>query len=463
MYRHRLTVLLLFLILGITKGSAEIVTFGASKDNTLIEKSDGSRSNGEGSHLFVGRTNQINDFRRRGIISFDIDGTIPIGSTINSVDLTLHLSRTGDLSPQSIELHRLLADWGEGTSNSDDPTKPGGEGQGAPSAANDATWLHTFNNSNSWAKPGGDFSATESGAAIVSNLEGFFTWNSTAQMIADVQNWLDDPFTNFGWVLLGNESSSGTTRRFDTKENSEETFRPVLTIDYTLPSTPTASFTATSTSTPTPTDTPTNTATKTATATLTQTPIPPTNTATSTPTNTATSTPTDTATLTPTDTPTSTATFTSTSTRSATPTDTPTPSNTPTATPTVTETATSTSTLTATPSHTATPSNTATPTPTESATLTPTLTLTPTNTATFPPTATSTQTLSPTPPDTPTLLPTVVPPELTGDQDIDDEDLIEFIRRFNPRGVDGDLTGNGIVDHQDIFFFSTWWDQVLEN
>ena len=53
-------------------------------------------------------------------------------------------------------------------------------------------------------------------------------------MVTDVQMWLDAPSTNDGWLLLGNESTSSTTKRFDTKENPDPNARPRLVITYLL-------------------------------------------------------------------------------------------------------------------------------------------------------------------------------------------------------------------------------------
>ena len=52
--------------------------------------------------------------------------------------------------------------------------------------------------------------------------------------MSDVQGWLDDPETNFGWVLLGNEESATTTKRFDSREHEDPTVRPVLRIEFTM-------------------------------------------------------------------------------------------------------------------------------------------------------------------------------------------------------------------------------------
>jgi hypothetical protein len=37
-------------------------------------------------------------------------------------------------------------------------------------------------------------------------------------MVADVQQWLDQPASNFGWIIIGNESQSGTSKRFNSRE-----------------------------------------------------------------------------------------------------------------------------------------------------------------------------------------------------------------------------------------------------
>jgi serine protease len=59
-------------------------------------------------------------------------------------------------------------------------------------------------------------------------------------MVADVQSWLDNPATNFGWLVLGDESTGTTAKRFDSRESTSP---PVLTIEYTEPSAITLSAT----------------------------------------------------------------------------------------------------------------------------------------------------------------------------------------------------------------------------
>ena len=82
-----------------------------------------------------------------------------------------------------------------------------------------------------WDAPGRDFSSGASASVTVDGI-GTYTWKSTGLMVSDVQNWLDDPAANFGWLLLGDESKSQTTKRFDSKENESADNRPVLTVEY---------------------------------------------------------------------------------------------------------------------------------------------------------------------------------------------------------------------------------------
>ena len=65
---------------------------------------------------------------------------------------------------------------------------------------------------------------------------GEATWSSTPALVDNVQGWLDDPVTNHGWLVMGNESSGGTSKRFASRDAADETKRPVLTIEYSMPS-----------------------------------------------------------------------------------------------------------------------------------------------------------------------------------------------------------------------------------
>ena len=226
---QRISKLLLALILVALLGGApslaiaDIININPIKDNTLYQydPAEGDQSNALGNHFFAGET-AMGELRR-GVLAFDIAGNIPAGSTILSVTLSLNMSRTGLDTARTVELHKVLADWGEGTS-----VAPGEEGDGAPATPNDATWRHRFFDTIFWTTEGGDFSATASASQSVGAI-GMYMWSSP-QMIGDVQSWLNNPATNFGWLVLGDESEIATAKRFDTRESASP---PMLTIQYT--------------------------------------------------------------------------------------------------------------------------------------------------------------------------------------------------------------------------------------
>lgn len=203
----------------------DTVILAPAKDNTVYSEAD-DVSNGAGSYMFSGMTNSGN--LRRALIGFDVSGSIPAGSTINSVTLRLYMSRT-QAGNQTVRLHRLLADWGEGTSNAN---------SGAFATNNDATWKYRFYVVNdppsapAWTSPGGDYAVTASASGTVGGI-GAYIWGSSAAMVSDVQTWLDSPGVKSGWIIIGNEAQSQTAKRFDTRETSQISRRPQLTIDFT--------------------------------------------------------------------------------------------------------------------------------------------------------------------------------------------------------------------------------------
>lgn len=218
---------LVFALLAAPSALADVITIQARKDNTLYQDVAGSLSNGAGPNLFVGKSGA--GVVRRGLLAFDIVSHIQSGSKVNGVLLTLHMSRTTS-GPQAVSLQRVLADWGEGTS-----VAGGGGGGGGPATPNDATWLHTFYDTDLWAAAGGDFETAASAATDVNGV-GFYTWGSTPQMVADVQTWIDNPASDFGWAILGNEvPPSKTSKKFDSRENPTWVFRPTLTLHFTPP------------------------------------------------------------------------------------------------------------------------------------------------------------------------------------------------------------------------------------
>jgi hypothetical protein len=202
---------------------ADQVILESIKDNTLYQSAAVDLSNGAGTSFFAGVNNQGQI--RRGLVGFDVAASIPAGATIDAVTLTLHMSQTST-GPQFIDLHRVLSNWGEGTS-----VAPGMGGGGAPATPGDATWLYTFYDTDLWSTVGGDYASGISAGGLVDQV-GFYSWSSL-DLINDVQTWVDNPAVDFGWLLAGNEAENGTTKRFDTHEHIDADLRPSLLVHYT--------------------------------------------------------------------------------------------------------------------------------------------------------------------------------------------------------------------------------------
>lgn len=207
--------------------SLKQVTVAPSKDNTLYEHSGGTLSNGAGEFLFAGKTGpNAGNVVRRAVIAFDVAAFLPAGAIVTGATLTLNVSKQPPGAvPPTIDLHRLEANWGEGTSNAGPPG-----GGGTASTIGDATWIHRFYNTANWNNAGGDYSSTVSGSQSVAGL-GPHSWTGP-QMIADVQSWLDGPLNNFGWIIIGDEVTTQSARRFDSRENTTMSARPQLSITY---------------------------------------------------------------------------------------------------------------------------------------------------------------------------------------------------------------------------------------
>ena len=232
--RHSIALLVLLA----APAAAGTVTLAPSQDATLHSES-GSLANGAGDYFFAGET--AVGSKRRALLRFDVASAIPAGSTIVSASLVLNMSQTA-AGPVDVALHRATASWSEGTA---DPS--GQEGSGAAAHAGDCTWTFRVFSTTLWTTAGGDFVATPSAVHTVDQGPGD-TWTSLA-MANDVQAWLNDPASNFGWILLGDETQPVTAKRFDSRTNPIVANRPQLVIDFSPPLVPANYCTATANST----------------------------------------------------------------------------------------------------------------------------------------------------------------------------------------------------------------------
>jgi hypothetical protein len=205
---------------------AVTVNIPVKKDNTLFEDPIGTTGGGASDGIYAGHTGTSGSGIRRALVQFDLS-SIPSHATVTSATLTLTLLKINNGS-STFNVHRVLADWGEG------PTISFG-GSGVTAEPGDVTWLYRFYPGMPWTTTGGDFVAAPSASRTVGTTLGPYVWGTSAGLVNDVQGWISNPATNFGWVIRGNETGLKTAKKFASREYNNGTSAAVLTVIYTPP------------------------------------------------------------------------------------------------------------------------------------------------------------------------------------------------------------------------------------
>jgi len=131
----------------------------------------------------------------RGLIKWNLS-QIPAGSVLQSASITLHI--VNHSGGQLYTLHKATKDWNE--------------------------------DSATWNSLGGDFDSASSGI-MSSNTLGTNSALLNAQGISVLQGWLDNPDSNFGFMIT---AESGSTNGFEFK-SSNSSIKPKLEITFTPP------------------------------------------------------------------------------------------------------------------------------------------------------------------------------------------------------------------------------------
>jgi hypothetical protein len=199
-------------------------------DTTLFESTP--NNNLGVASLAVGAT--AHALAARALLRFDVSG-IPSNATVTSVILRFVAFRAAlnEGVASSFRLHRFLSPWTEGT---------GIDTIGSPAQPGETTWLSQFHGSALWSQPGSavdvDYSSTISSSVPINPLpEGQtapYAFESTVELLADVQAWVSQTTTNHGWIMISSDEETPTTaRRLFSRE--DPTFPPMLEVEYTLP------------------------------------------------------------------------------------------------------------------------------------------------------------------------------------------------------------------------------------
>ena len=193
------------------QATVNTVTFQQGTDgytgtqDTYTDENFTTNNNGSLIEVAVDLDDGAGDATTQGLIRFDDifgvgAGQIPVGATINSAELTVYVTNVSNGAAQ-VTLHSMLMDWNEAS-----------------------TWDSTVN--------GVSTDDVEASSAIDSTLAspdnlGSQTFTGLAAVL---QAWSDGA-ANYGWVITTDNDNGWD---FASSENGTVSFRPVLTVDYTI-------------------------------------------------------------------------------------------------------------------------------------------------------------------------------------------------------------------------------------
>ncbi len=203
--------------------SADSVTLRPRADSTMYFTPGSETSNSKGEHLFIGNTG--GGQTRRGLMKFDVAGSLPPDAQISGVEFHIVVTRLGPAA-NTVSIYRCVTDWTEGSSRASDT-----ESGGAPATPGDPSWNFASFNTRAWNLPGGDFNNVPRATASVSGVVPVIL--TGPGLNGDVASWFTTPSQNYGWMIQGDESATGTSIRFGTRENVVESDRPALVIHFT--------------------------------------------------------------------------------------------------------------------------------------------------------------------------------------------------------------------------------------
>jgi len=152
----------------------------------------------------------------RALLRFNPTNSVPTNAIVTSAALILTL--TQDPPTQTnlwFDLRMLLRAWSESV----------------------VTWTNRLSPAAPWSVPGGAAPADYASTVTQSNLirgVGSYTFASNSNMVADVQSWVSNPDSNFGWILICQQQGlSQRERKFGSREDAANA--PSLVVQYTVP------------------------------------------------------------------------------------------------------------------------------------------------------------------------------------------------------------------------------------
>lgn len=194
---------------------ANNLTVGTVQDSMVTEQFPGTPQ-GTNIVMIAGTNGQDED--SRSLLAFNL-AAIPSNAVVTSAALTVKVVKLAPGFPSSgkMDLHRLLVPWGDAA----------------------ATWTNRLAGVH-WSTNGAaapvDFTNAVTQQITVSSQTAY-TFVSNSNMVADVQRWVSNPGTNFGWILISElQGTLFSECKFGTREDPANA--PSLTVQYTVPANP---------------------------------------------------------------------------------------------------------------------------------------------------------------------------------------------------------------------------------
>lgn len=188
-----------------TVGLVSVADTAISEDNALSMTPD---------TMVTGRLSSSADGARcRSLVRFDLS-TIPTNAVVQSATVTFTIIKSVWSMDDLHRLHGLTAPWNEAT----------------------ASW--TSSGLAPW--NGGTFDSEADATTTFPGpvtLPVSATFASTPELVARVQSWISNAAGNHGWMLRNDdEDTQEIARRIATREFTNSTVRPQLTVTYATPS-----------------------------------------------------------------------------------------------------------------------------------------------------------------------------------------------------------------------------------
>jgi len=214
------------------------ITLPAAQDNVIYSESN--LSYGAGKCLQVGRptiSTERQPLIRRSLLRFDLSA-IPAGSRIVSARLNLFRFLPGGPGDR-LYIHRLNQDWGEGDEGALDECNARPKQWGRTPSEMASTWNYRFFGAKTvWSDESGVALHGGTFESAFSDSGSFPGWMQVVGMTGtgitrDVAGWFEDPSTNHGWIMRGDETRGGTGARYASRQHPDPKLHPTLTVFFT--------------------------------------------------------------------------------------------------------------------------------------------------------------------------------------------------------------------------------------